>query len=194
MLNRYRRQLSNILNKIGNILVNAGFKAWYVTLLGLILTILAGSVILIFHQEIAVITSGILYILAGFMDSLDGTVARIRKEVSAWGGFIDAYLDRVEEAAYLIMLIPSQINPDPVYIAIFLSLSFLTSYSRSKAHEVGIKLAGVGLMERAERIIILGIGVMITSLIHINVILIILIFLTGYTVCERVYRIYRATH
>jgi len=193
MLNKYRKTLSRFLNAIGTKLVAIGLRAWHLTLLGLLITILAGTILLLYPHNIGIIASGTLYILAGFMDSLDGTVARLRDEVSAWGGFIDAYLDRVEEAVYLIFLIPSVLQPDPVYITAFLALSFLISYSRAKASEFNIKLSGIGLMERAERMIILGLGVILIPWIYdINIILIILIILCLYTVLERVYKIYKA--
>jgi len=194
MLNKFRDKLSIITDSIAKILVSIGFKAWHISILGLILTILAGYTLLTYKNYFGVALSAIIYLLGGLMDSLDGSVARIRGEVSAWGGVLDAYLDRVEEVIYIIFVQASWLNPNPLNILTFLSLSLLISYGRCKAAEYNINMRGVGLMERAERILALGFGLILLPLYtDIDLLILLINVLLLYTLAERVYRIYQGS-
>jgi len=192
MLNRFRKRFKRILETIGKALLMIGLRAWHISIIGLFLSIFAGVILIYYYSYIGIVISACIYLLSGFMDSLDGTIARLRGEVSPWGGFIDAYLDRIEEAIYIIFIQASRLNPNPILVSTYLTLSFLISYSRSKAGEYGVKIAGIGLMERAERVLFLGIGLILIPYIrNINYIFFVLVILLLYTAIERIYRVYQ---
>jgi archaetidylinositol phosphate synthase len=96
-----------------------------------------------------------LSILAsGVLDVVDGAVARFTGKVSKAGSFNDSTLDRLAEVAiYSGVAVGSYISP--LYVLLALSFSLLVSYARAKGDALGITLSGVGIGERAERLIAL---------------------------------------
>jgi archaetidylinositol phosphate synthase len=96
-----------------------------------------------------------LLLLSGFCDALDGVVARLYEQASAFGGFLDSLLDRYADAAVYLGIIVSGLC-DVLWGLIALSGSLLVSYSRARAEAAGIKMESIGLAERAERMIILA--------------------------------------
>lgn len=97
---------------------------------------------------------GLLVLVSGLFDVLDGSVARATDRVSKRGAFLDSTLDRVGETSiYLGILVGSFTSPVVVFIA--LASSLLVSYSRAKAEALSINLAGVGIGERSERLVVL---------------------------------------
>jgi archaetidylinositol phosphate synthase len=102
----------------------------------------------------------IVFLFAGYLDVLDGAVARETKQVSKFGGFLDSTLDRISDAVVIIglifggMLWPNfSLNLIIGFIA--LSAMFLISYTRSRAELEGVVMKGIGFMERGERVLIL---------------------------------------
>jgi len=102
---------------------------------------------------------GWLYIFAGICDFLDGRLARARGEASARGSLLDSVLDRYSEGAVFIGL--AWFYRDSWVLLVVLAAllgSQLTSYVRAKGESLGIRIT-VGLMQRAERILLLGVAV-----------------------------------
>ena len=109
--------------------------------------------------------------LSGFFDVLDGAVARATGRTSQRGAFLDSTLDRVSEVVvFLGILVGGYVSPFLVLVA--LSLSLLVSYTRAKGDALGVNLAGIGVGERSERLIVLivtsllgivGIGVLVVA-------------------------------
>jgi len=129
-----------------------------------------------------------LLLLSGFCDALDGVVARLYEQASAFGGFLDSLLDRYADAAVYMGIIISGLC-DALWGLIALSGSLLVSYSRARAEAVGIKMESIGLAERAERIIILA-GVSIAAVFWqpttaMNVGIILIAILSNLTVLQR---------
>jgi archaetidylinositol phosphate synthase len=94
---------------------------------------------------------------AGAFDLFDGEVARRTKNMSKSGAFLDSNLDRLSDAALILgLIIGGYFN----YIIGFsiLFLIIMISYIRARAENEGIEMKGVGLMERAERLIVLFIA------------------------------------
>jgi len=95
-------------------------------------------------------------LISGFFDIVDGQVARISKKTSKKGGFLDSVFDKIAEVAiFLGILIGGYAQPHWILLAITLSL--LVSYTRARAESLGIKLQGVGIGERAERLLVIAI-------------------------------------
>lgn len=109
-------------------------------------------------------TAGLFLLLSGFFDLVDGAVARATGKTSARGAFLDSTLDRVSEVlVYMGIIIGNYTTSWVVLLA--LSMSLLVSYTRAKGDALGVNLAGVGVGERSERLVVL----IVTSLLSVVV-------------------------
>jgi archaetidylinositol phosphate synthase len=98
-----------------------------------------------------------LLLFSGYCDALDGVVARLYKQTTVFGGFLDSLLDRYADAAVYIGIIIGGLT-EPLWGFLALTGSLLVSYTRARAEAAGIKMETVGFAERAERIIILALA------------------------------------
>lgn len=95
-----------------------------------------------------------LMFMAGAFDVFDGEVARRTEREGAAGAFLDSNLDRLSDAVIILGLIyGGYVTYFLGYILLFVVI--MISYTRSRAENEGINMKGVGIMERAERILIL---------------------------------------
>ncbi len=129
------------------------------TLLGLLLSIAAA----IFFAKNEVPAAGTLLLLSGFLDALDGAVARENGRTTRFGGFLDSVCDRFADAAVLIGAMYGGLTAFPLFPGWFpdwfpgsLAIvgSQLVSYTRARAEAAGAA-ASVGIGERYVRMIIL---------------------------------------
>ena len=99
--------------------------------------------------------------LAGFLDMLDGQVARREKRVTAFGAFFDSTLDRYSDMAlYMGLLVYYAVNGRASYVilaAVATAGSVMVSYTRARAESL-IPTCKVGFMERPERLVLLILG------------------------------------
>lgn len=111
--------------------------------------------------------AGSFFILAGFVDMIDGAVARVTRTASKFGAYLDTIVDRYIEAIIVFGLLfvglPSLYLPAFAWIFLYLFGSMMTTYAKAAAKEKeiipeGAELKG-GMVERAERLIILFIGI-----------------------------------
>ncbi len=113
---------------------------------------------------------GLLYLLSGVVDTLDGAVARANGQVTRFGAFYDSTLDRVGDGAtfmgiavFFLLAPPGTV--DRRELAIIISMvaiiaSLLVSYARARAEGLGLDCK-VGLVQRAERIVGLSVPTLI---------------------------------
>jgi len=141
----------------------------------------------------------VLLLLSGFCDALDGTLARLYHETTAFGGFLDSLLDRYADAVVYVGIIVGGLC-DVLWGLTALTGSLLVSYSRARAEAAGVKMESIGLMERAERISILAIASVTayfwqpeTALFWqpINIGIIVLAILSNLTVLQRSIHAYK---
>ncbi len=108
--------------------------------------------------------AGIVMLAAGSLDMLDGALARATGKATRFGSVFDAVMDRVSEAAVLFGLLYyfSERGGREEELLIFAAVaaSFLVSYTRARAEIVDIPLRE-GLFGRAERVLLLGVGLII---------------------------------
>ena len=131
------------------------------------------SVIYGINIEYSLILGGIILLVSGFFDIVDGQVARYTNKISKTGGFLDSVFDKIAEVAIFFgILIGGYADPYLVFLAITLSL--LVSYVRAKADAAQIKLQGIGIGERAERLLVIAI-VGIIGFMEIAVIIVVII-------------------
>lgn len=150
--------------RFGARLADHGVTANMVTLAGVVLS--AATAVLIglgsFHVALA------CFIVAGLMDSLDGAVAKARGAASRQGAFLDSVADRLSDGLLLggvAWYLAAGSHPRDALLAVaVLVVSSLVSYERAKAESLGLTAKG-GLMERAERMILLGLGILLPFLL-----------------------------
>jgi archaetidylinositol phosphate synthase len=137
-------------------------------------------------------TAIILLLLSGFCDALDGVVARLYQQTTAFGGFLDSLLDRYADAAVYVGIIMSGLLSGPcdlLWGLAALTGSLLVSYSRARAEATNVKMESVGIAERAERIIILVIASIVAiywqPITVMGVAIILLAILSNLTVLQR---------
>jgi CDP-diacylglycerol--glycerol-3-phosphate 3-phosphatidyltransferase len=104
-------------------------------------------------------TGGVLVLLGGLADVLDGRLARAQNKASPSGAFIDSTLDRFAEVFALAGLAVCFGASPPRVLAVTLALggSLLVSYTRARGEGLGISYQG-GLMARAERLVLLALA------------------------------------
>ncbi len=150
---------SRIADPIAAVLARTGIGPNAVTSLSLLLSIAAAYMIASGHF----FSGGLLILVSGLCDLLDGALARATKKTTAFGAILDSTADRVSEAlifcALLIYYLPTQAAWQSLVIVATMIGSFLVSYIRARAEGLGLACQ-VGLFTRAERVIVLAIGLM----------------------------------
>ncbi|MGQ9508190.1 MAG: CDP-alcohol phosphatidyltransferase family protein [Thermodesulfobacteriota bacterium] len=140
------------------------------------------------------ILAGVFIILSGLFDLFDGVVARKLNRVTPYGSFLDSVLDRYSDLLLLLAILIFYLkkgNLSAVILTGVVSIgTVLIPYVRAKAESLQIECT-IGLMERAERIILLSIGLLFQWLIPI---LWILTILTHFTVFQRIYYVWKRLH
>ena len=197
-LNDLRDRVYPIIDPITHWLVRRGVHPNLITTSGFAVTILAGLMYGIDHVR----TAGFLVLLGGAHDIFDGRVARLSGLQSKFGAFYDSVLDRISEVTIYIGLISlynqyemSLLNIGMIYmIVLAMAGSLIISYSRARAETLGLDCS-VGLMQRAERIVLLGAGSLIFGLswdgLVISIIIVIFAVLTNTTAIHRILWVYR---
>ncbi|VVC06341.1 Archaetidylinositol phosphate synthase [uncultured archaeon] len=155
MLNNLRESLKPVLENIGKVFASTGLSANFWTAMGLGFAF-ASAIVYGIHLQYSFLLGGILLLVSGFFDIVDGQVARITQKTSKKGAFLDSVFDKISEVAiFLGILIGGYSEGYVVLLAITLSL--LVSYTRARAESMGIQLQGLGIGERAERLLIIAI-------------------------------------
>ena len=174
-----RRNLAyRITNPIVRILSKSGITPNALTLISLALNIVTAYVIATGHF----LLGGVLVLVSGSFDLLDGALARFTKQTTNFGAILDSTVDRISEAAILcgllIWYVPQE-GASLKIILIFVVLigSFLVSYIRARAEGLGWQCQ-VGLFTRAERVIVLAIGLLINQIFIALCVLVVFVFIT----------------
>ncbi|MGI9148150.1 MAG: CDP-alcohol phosphatidyltransferase family protein [Chloroflexota bacterium] len=172
-----------------------GFSPNALTILGSILTACVGLLV----AQGWFLAAGICLWLFSLTDTLDGALARATDRVSVFGAFLDSVCDRYAEAAVFFGLVwRFQTTGDFLGVVLaYLALvgSLMVSYARARAEGVGLQAADVGWFQRPERIILLGLGLMLVPFVPgaLLVVLALLAVLTTLTVLQRVRHVARAS-
>ena len=102
--------------------------------------------------------AGWMILLSGVADVMDGEIARQKGITSSMGAFLDSTLDRFSEFAAFIGLAAFFGGGFPsLLVIVALGGSLLVSYTRARGESLGV-LCKLGIMQRAERMLLLGIG------------------------------------
>ena len=145
------------------------------------------------------VAAGVCLWLFSATDTLDGALARATGRVTVFGAFLDSVSDRYAEAAVFFGIAwyyQATVNPPGVALT-YLALvgSLMVSYARARAEGVGLQAAEVGWFQRPERIVLLGVGLLLTPFfpIALELVLAALAILTTITVLQRVRHVARAS-
>ncbi len=152
MLSReYKSSFGEFVRPISLGLHRRGITAAHLTAFGLLSSVVAALA----YSKGRFVLGGILLLLAGAGDALDGSVARSSGEATPFGAFIDSVTDRYSELLVFGGLALFYAGT-PVLVLVLLSLagSMMVSYTRAKA-ECVIGQCEVGFMERPERVLLL---------------------------------------
>jgi archaetidylinositol phosphate synthase len=183
VLDRLRGKLEAHLGLVGGWFsrIEGSPTAW--TIVGLAFSVMSG-VAYSYQGYDGQLVGGIMILVAGWFDLVDGAVARVTARVTKRGAFLDSTLDRVAEVAIFLGILAGGLAP-PLLVLTALSLSLLVSYTRAKGDALGIRLSGVGIGERSERLLILAVA-SIAGYASWGVILVAVV--AGYTFIERTFR------
>jgi len=157
------------------------------TFLGLLATLVASFFVLRESWGMA----GLAIILSGIFDLFDGAVARNRDRVTTFGGFFDSVSDRYSDLLLLLAFLVHYLrkgDSDLVILTALVSIgTALVPYTKARAEAIQVP-CNIGLMERAERIILLTAG---TLFGWMRPILWILAILTHFTALQRIYYVWK---
>lgn len=152
---KFRAPVDKAVKPLGAGLRRTGLTPDHLTIVGLVVGIGAAVAIGAGHLRLGLL----LVILAALPDLLDGALAKATDTASQRGAFFDSTMDRITDALLLGGIAWYFAGNESPYMTLLpfavASVSSLISYQRAKAESLGIEAKG-GLMERAERIIVLS--------------------------------------
>lgn len=164
-----------------------------ITIMGFLVTVGAGVLIVTGH----LFAAGFVVLAAGFFDILDGALARSTNRVTRFGAVLDSTLDRLAEAVILIGLLVVYAREAAVaevtLVSVTLIGSQLVSYVRARAEGIGLQ-CDVGIFTRAERVVVLALGLLLSQFDYALIIALVIILVFSYvTVGQRLFHIWQQT-
>lgn len=191
---------TRLLTPVLELFVRSGLSPNVISTLGFMITMGAGLAYFLGSLQ----WGGFLVLLGGLFDVIDGYVARKTDRVTQFGSFYDSTLDRISEVMVFLGVFslynggaPNIGEPWMVYVvALALAGSLLVSYTRARAEAMGIDCR-VGLMQRAERVLLLGIATWFFATwrggLVLTLVMIAMAVLTNLTLIYRIYWVYQHT-
>ncbi|HOI70659.1 MAG TPA: archaetidylinositol phosphate synthase [Methanobacterium sp.] len=185
MLNKLRPFIEMILDPIASRMrINPNI----ITIAGLLMSVVAAYM----FARGDLLLGGVFIALSGFVDMLDGVIARKNRSTTPFGGVLDSTMDRFSDAIIFIGIIAGGFIDWFIGILTILA-SFTVSYVRARAESEGIR-CNVGIAERPERLLILIAGAFIGYFYDpfVMYLAVILVMMLGYlTVIQRLYHSWR---
>lgn len=193
MLDLKRHLFKSLEIKIGKLFSSFPVSPNQYTLLSIFFALISSYFILKQKLDLAIL----FFLIAGFLDFIDGAVARYKALATKVGAYLDTIADRYVEGILLFSLLflplPAMWLPAFGWIFLILFGSFLTTYAKATAREkelVSQELKG-GILSRGERIILLllslFLGIIDPSFALMTELLILIAFLSNFTALERIY-------
>jgi len=162
---------------------------------GFLLAVGAAALITIGH----LFAAGFMVLVAGFFDMLDGALARSTNQTSSFGAVLDSTLDRLSEAVPLLGILVLYLyfgnQSTVVVLLVCLALigSPLVSYIRARAEALSLECQ-VGLFTRAERVIVLALGLLLNQIDYALIIaLAIIVVFSFFTAGQRLIYVWQQT-
>jgi CDP-diacylglycerol--glycerol-3-phosphate 3-phosphatidyltransferase len=149
-----------LLTPLVKVLSKWGVHPNSLTLAGLVITAMAAATLFKGHLR----TGGLLILLGGLCDSLDGNLARATGKTTRSGALLDSVIDRYSEFVMFLGVAVYFITKKNYLLlgVTFFALcgSIMVSYTRARAESLGFE-SKAGMMQRAERIVFLGFGALV---------------------------------
>lgn len=179
--------VSSIATPIAIAIGKTGISPNAITIIGTLLSVGVAAYIALIDPR----TGGLLSLVAGAFDMLDGALARAMNKTSKFGAFLDSTLDRVSEGAILFGIAwYGVVQADNVLVLLAFAAfigSVMVSYARARAEAMGAT-AEVGLLDRPARVILIGLGLALN--LAVPALAIIVVF-TTITVIQRIVHVRR---
>jgi CDP-diacylglycerol--glycerol-3-phosphate 3-phosphatidyltransferase len=161
---KFRAPVDRAVKPIGNGLRRTGLTPDHLTIIGLLVAV--GAAVAIGTGRL--ILGVVLVVLAALPDLFDGALAKASNTSSQRGAFFDSVVDRVTDATLYFGVAWYLASTHGAHAAMLpmavMGMSSVISYQRAKAESLGLDAKG-GLMERAERIIALCLGLLFSVLL-----------------------------
>ena len=154
-----------------------------------------GAAALVFTGHL--FAAGFVVLVAGFCDLLDGALARHINRATRFGAVLDSTLDRLSESVLLLSILVVYAREQSVVEILVVGLallgSLMVSYIKARAEAVGLECQ-VGLFTRAERVVVLALGLLLSQINYALVIaLAIIVVFSFITVGQRLLYVWRQT-
>jgi len=189
MLNKLRTKIDPIASRLGARLALLGLSPTVWSTIGFILSVISGGCFA-FAQHSASVplvqVGSVVLLLSGFCDIVDGSIARVSKKVTKKGAYLDSVYDKCSEIVIFIGILVGNLA-NPVFCLIAAVTSLLVSYSRARAESLGVDVKGIGIGERAERILIIAVAGLIPFQYSIEAATVVISILSGITFLQRVW-------
>lgn len=149
-----------IIDPMGRALLRAGISPNAVTITGTIGVVAGAYLATLGH----LVWATFIVTASALTDIMDGAMARARGTTSKFGAVLDSSMDRVADGAVFAAVAFIYRDEAPTFLAAILCLvaGQVVSYVKARAEGLGMS-CNVGLIERAERLIILGVGGLLTG-------------------------------
>jgi CDP-diacylglycerol---glycerol-3-phosphate 3-phosphatidyltransferase len=184
---RIRGAWEKLIAPVGRALGHARVSPNAVTIAGVLIQ--AGAAALILDGRL--LAAGLVAIVAAFADAFDGAVAKTQGRTSRFGAVLDSTTDRLSDALFFVPLAwlygvsPDVASRDEPWVAALalatLVAAFLVSYIKARAESLGFE-CDVGIAERAERLIIMILGLIFDV---VPLALVVLAVLSAITLVQR---------
>jgi archaetidylinositol phosphate synthase len=176
--------------RMGAGFASTGLSADFWTALGLAVAFAAGvayasPALFGVSPYLAAVAGGVLLLVSGFLDMVDGAVARVTKMASRKGAFLDSSFDKIAEVAIFAGVAIGALA-SPLWALMALATSLLVSYTRARAESLGVELKGIGIGERAERLLIVAIVGMLPFAGAMQWAMILVSVVAGITLVQRI--------
>src|SRR5919197_3885754 len=163
MLSRYRETVSAWTDPVGRALFHLHLRPNHLTVMGLGISLFAAAAFVQGHTR----TAGLLLLVAGLFDFFDGALARVSRQDTPFGAFLDSVIDRYSDLVVLLGIVVLFARMPHVRGAVVamagLIGSVMVSYTKARAESIGVE-CNVGFMERPERLICLIAGAILDVL------------------------------
>ncbi len=188
MLTKLRPTVRKIIRPIALFFIKIGASPNHVTVTGLFISLMI-PILFYYNQGLLAL---LFFIISGLLDAVDGEVARITGKKTRFGAFLDSTSDRIEDSAYIISLY--MLGVSCLVTSILLISSIIISYTRARAEALNVKMEGIGIIERAERLIFVFISMILLYFDLMTIalpIIYVLIILSIITIIQRIIHVYR---
>jgi CDP-diacylglycerol--glycerol-3-phosphate 3-phosphatidyltransferase len=176
-----------LLTSIVRPLARVGISPNVLTLVGFLAMLGVAGILALGYERLG----GVLIVVVGLFDALDGALARSTGKTTTFGAFFDSTLDRFAEIALYLALLYLYRGDLMAALVVYLAItgSLMVSYTRARAEGLGLECK-VGLFTRLERLATLVVGLLVGRTV---LALVVVSVFSNLTALQRMWHVWRAT-